>query len=416
MRRTLVGIIVILSLAGASCVADSVGLLSELVPWPMMVSAVPMTEVRLTPTPQEDITSLPALPLDMPALVFGLLALGNGPDDVVTVALATQPTPRLWIDQDNDEDLSDEAEQLPATQITRSTYGWYVNVDVEYRMGDAVVRIPHRVFLLADKQLGSSAYSFLYGGFCYRSGLLDLDGTPVPIALGTLRNDARYDDPASLLVAVDTNGDGEIDILPGSTDVYEPGGEFQVGTTLYAVKSVSPDGRRVVVDEKGTAAPRPVIATGERAPDFEVTTVTGRTVRLSDLRGRPVVLLLAWWPENDSCTDCGSARQEPSRLSLLREVGGSYGDRVAVVVVATNTSPLAAGLLQLEPNSMLAAQDSSVGEIYRRVDGLFVLDRDGVIAAMDVPWSTVQCDQPVGALDVLSDAEAEDCLYRLLSE
>jgi hypothetical protein len=65
---------------------------------------------------------------------------------------------------------------------------------------------------------------------------------------------------------------------------------------------------------------------------------------------------------------------------------------------------------------MLAAQDSSVGEIYRRVDGLFVLDRDGVIAAMDVPWSTVQCDQPVGALDVLSDAEAEDCLYRLLSE
>ncbi|MEW5825479.1 MAG: redoxin domain-containing protein [Candidatus Bipolaricaulota bacterium] len=402
----------VLSLAGASCAADSVGLLSELVPWPMMVSAVPMTEVRLTPAPQEGITGLPVIP----SLVFGLLALGDGPDAGVTVALSTQPTPRLWIDQDNDEDLSDETEQLPSTQITRDTYGWYVDVEVEYRAGATVVQVPHRTFLLVDKQLGSSALTFLYGGFCHRSGLLDLGGTLVPIALGTLRNDARYDDPASLLVAVDTNGDGEIDILPGSTDVYGPGGEFQVGTTLYAVKSVSPDGRRVVVDEKGTAAPRPVIAAGERAPDFEVTTVAGRTVKLSDLRGRPVVLLLAWWPESDGCVDCGSSRQEPARLPLLREVGGSYGDRVAVVVVATNASPLATGLLPLEPGSILAAQDSSVGELYRRVEGLFVLDRDGFIAAMDVPWSTVSCDVPVGSLDVLSDAEVEDCLYKLLSE
>lgn len=412
MRRALVVTAVIVSLVGVGSVADSVGLLSELVPWPMMVSAVPMAEVRLTAAPQEEITGLPVAS----GLRYGLLSLGNGPDAGVALALATEPTPRCWVDQDSDGDLSDEVEQLPTMQIMRYTYGWYVDVAVKYTIGEATVRVMHRVSLLADRQLGSSGYSLLYGGFCYRSGLLDLNGTPIPVALGTLRNDARYDDLASLLIAVDTDGDGTIDMLPGSVDVYEPGGEFQVGATLYAVTSVSPDGRRVTVQETGTGARRPAIAPGEPAPDFGMTTVSGQSLRLSDLRGRPVVLLLTWWPEGAPCTTCGAAQQEPVRLSLLRDIVARYGDRVAVVVVATNSTPLAASLLQLSPGTIHCAQDHAVGEIYRRVDGLFVLDENGIIVDMDVPWSTMQGGHPVGSLDVLSDAELEDHLSRLLAE
>ncbi len=416
MRRALVGVALILPLAGLVCMAASVALLSELVPWPMMLSAVPMTEVPLEPTPLEDITHLPALLPDVPALAFGLLTLGNGRDNGVTVALATEPSPRIWVDTDNDEDLSDEVVQLPATQITRSTYGWYVEVDVEYSATDGDIRVPHRICLLADKLLGSSGYTFLYGGFCHRSGLLDLDGALIPFALGTLRNDARYDDPRDLIVAVDTNRDGEIDILPGSTDVYTAGGQFQVGSTMFGVETVSPDGRRVIVEQKGTAAPRTAIAEGERAPDFHITTVTGTTVRLSEMRGRPVLLLLTWSPETTSCSACSGAHEEPLRLALVREMAKAYGDRVAVIVVATNPSPPDPGLLALESSGILAAQDALVGELYRRAAGLFVLDRDGVIVAMDVPWSTMQWGVPAGSLDLLSDAEVEDCLYRLLSE
>jgi peroxiredoxin Q/BCP len=41
-----------------------------------------------------------------------------------------------------------------------------------------------------------------------------------------------------------------------------------------------------------------VIAEGQQAPDFELTSDAGETVRLSDLRGKPVVLY--FYPKDDS--------------------------------------------------------------------------------------------------------------------
>jgi len=66
-----------------------------------------------------------------------------------------------------------------------------------------------------------------------------------------------------------------------------------------------------------------VIDEGSPAPDFELTSDAGETVRLSDLRGRPVVLY--FYPKDDTpgCTmqACG-----------LRDVSGELEDRGAVVL------------------------------------------------------------------------------------
>jgi peroxiredoxin Q/BCP len=66
-----------------------------------------------------------------------------------------------------------------------------------------------------------------------------------------------------------------------------------------------------------------VLEEGQQAPDFELASDAGERVRLSDLRGRPVVLY--FYPKDDTpgCTKqaCG-----------IRDVWGDYRERGAVVL------------------------------------------------------------------------------------
>ena len=75
----------------------------------------------------------------------------------------------------------------------------------------------------------------------------------------------------------------------------------------------------------GTPAPRPAEApaVGYPAPDFTALTLDGGTLRLRDLRGRPV--LLNFW-----ATWCEPCRVE---MPALQRVHEAYGDRVAIVGV-----------------------------------------------------------------------------------
>jgi peroxiredoxin len=63
---------------------------------------------------------------------------------------------------------------------------------------------------------------------------------------------------------------------------------------------------------------------GTPAPAFSLSTLSGETVRLEDLRGRPVVLTF-WAPW------CGVCKVESSNLSAVR---GQVGERAHVVSVA----------------------------------------------------------------------------------
>lgn len=62
---------------------------------------------------------------------------------------------------------------------------------------------------------------------------------------------------------------------------------------------------------------------GALAPNFRLQTTDGRTLRLSDLRGRPVVLNF-WATWCDYCV---------TEMPALQHVAGTYGNRIAVVGV-----------------------------------------------------------------------------------
>lgn len=71
-----------------------------------------------------------------------------------------------------------------------------------------------------------------------------------------------------------------------------------------------------------TPQPSEGLEAGQRAPDFELAGLDGKPLRLSDLRGRPV--LLNFW-----ATWCGPCRQE---MPLLQETAERYADRGLAVV------------------------------------------------------------------------------------
>jgi len=68
------------------------------------------------------------------------------------------------------------------------------------------------------------------------------------------------------------------------------------------------------------------LAVGEDAPDFQVTDIRGRSVRLSELKGR--VVLVNFWG-----TWCGPCRMEAPELVRLHErLGGQPFELVAIAV------------------------------------------------------------------------------------
>ena len=131
-----------------------------------------------------------------------------------------------------------------------------------------------------------------------------------------------------------------------------------------------------------------MIQPGRQAPDFELPDQDGNPVRLSDLRGRPVVLYFYPKAGTPGCTTqaCG-----------VRDHAGEY-ERAGAVVLGVSKDPVPALKRFAEEHglghALLSDEDHSVAEAYgtwveksmygRKHMGVarstFVLDADGTVA------------------------------------
>lgn len=113
----------------------------------------------------------------------------------------------------------------------------------------------------------------------------------------------------------------------------------------------------------------------EPAPDFELPDLSGRIHRLSDQRGR--IIILNFW----SCECPHSERTDPAILSIL----GSYRTDVALLTIASNRNESAeairtvAGLHRL-PIVLLDAE-LKLADFYeaQTTPHVFVIDREGIL-------------------------------------
>jgi peroxiredoxin Q/BCP len=125
-----------------------------------------------------------------------------------------------------------------------------------------------------------------------------------------------------------------------------------------------------------------MISEGSAAPDFELTTDTGERVKLSDFRGKPVVLY--FYPKDDTpgCTAqaCG-----------IRDVHDRFAERGAVVLGVSTDDAESHRTFRDKyalPFTLLADPDREAGTAYGVVRddspyyerSTFVIDEDGKIA------------------------------------
>jgi len=136
--------------------------------------------------------------------------------------------------------------------------------------------------------------------------------------------------------------------------------------------------------------PPSIIEAGDEAPDFELPDQDGRPVKLSDLRGEPVVVYFYPKADTPGCTTqaCGVRDHRADYDSAGAVVLGISPDPVAKVKKFHDKRDLNFALLADEDHAVAEAygvwvQKSMYGKTYWGVQrSTFIMDADGKIAAV----------------------------------
>jgi cytochrome c biogenesis protein CcmG, thiol:disulfide interchange protein DsbE len=111
------------------------------------------------------------------------------------------------------------------------------------------------------------------------------------------------------------------------------------------------------------------------APKFSLPELTGKTLKLSDYRGK--VILLDFW-----ATWCGPCREEIPHFVELQNQLGDQGFQVIGVSMDDGPEPVRDFYRQFRMNYPVVMGNAKIGELYGGVLGLpiaFVIGRDGRI-------------------------------------
>jgi peroxiredoxin len=131
------------------------------------------------------------------------------------------------------------------------------------------------------------------------------------------------------------------------------------------------------------------------APDFSLPDLDGQTLRLSDLRGK--IVLLDFW-----ATWCTPCREETPHLVELQNKYRDQGLQIIGVSMDDSSEPVGEFYQRFHMNYPVVMGNAETGELYGGILGLpiaFVIGRDGRIYAKHIGATDVSVlEQDVKAL------------------
>jgi peroxiredoxin len=235
--------------------------------------------------------------------LYGTLSVGTGPKAAHLVILdepENQPW-RLYIDRNANGDLTDDGgdawtEQKEIDELrtqTKKKYATATNITIRASYGTAEKETSTAPFALTFYRYeGNPVLQFYHSGA--QVGELSLNGQAYKLAITEDSQSGNFDRPFEGRVPGTTlhlNGDMRTRI-----ELRQP---FELSGKVYEAK-LTPDGSRLALYNSDKPAYKPPVATprvrpallteGADAPDFTVQTLEGKTMKLSDFRGKAVVL------------------------------------------------------------------------------------------------------------------------------
>jgi peroxiredoxin len=375
--------------------------------------------VALTSKPPAGVTKAPVA---QGTLLFGVIKLGNGPRSVHLLAIdqpasVTADNCFLYVDANQNGDLTDDGDgKWPKARLqgvrdkAYTSYQAFPVLRASYGSpAGETAHAAYSVMLYYTIMRREDGHVLIYRRTTARVGEVSVAGKAVRLALIENDNDALFDQvapagdaPRPLWLMADVDGDNKFDSYAERFDAKLP---LALGGTTYEL-AIASDGAsltftpttKVAQTPGQRPAPRPatprlpLLATGGLAPDFTALRPDGSTMKLSDLRGRVVVL--DFW-----ATWCGPCKASMPALDQLYRETKDQGVVVFGVCVSDKKSAFDAwqakpGVattypLAFDPTGATAENGgSSVAESVARkhynVSGIptfYVLDREGRIAA-----------------------------------
>jgi len=217
---------------------------------------------------------------------------------------------RLYVDSNNNGDLTDDA---PFEWVLgeHGVYSRVITIRVTFVVGGRTrsTELPYKALFFSRSTQKETQVAFrpLFN----RSGMLRLGGKEFKVLLHTFDSRGLYSDPAQVSLGIDRNLDGKVDGSRLSGEMFEGGKPFNIDGETYRVAEISAVGDRLVVDVSPLkVAPKSHVVVGAPAPDFAARTLDGKDVRLTDFRGKVVMLdFMAVW-----CVPCVAALPDNKNL------------------------------------------------------------------------------------------------------